>query len=479
MIEQFWREHPALLAAISLLIGFAAVLFGLSSWTLFLFALYLIWQRKWASLTLIGFGIVYAVLSQPNAKTPAECTARFSISTLQPHQTPFHKNLIYRGTLYVNRQSLPCKIAHPISSNRPLANRDYKVTGTLIDQDAFSYLFKPKEWVPIENSWSPAELRFQTKAKVSAFIKKHLRRPKTANFIASLITGESSERQIAYEFGRLGLQHLLAISGFHFGILLAFLSLCFRFFLSSPYKWGALLFFMSGYFLFIGSSPAVQRSWITACLFIIAKWTQRKAVPLNILGAAMGIELLWNPLSPANLGFQFSFGSCFGILLLYPPLENALRRFLPKRKEEAALTLSPLAQIAYLITSFLRRSFSLTLAVNITILPLLFIHFGKYPLLSLLYNLFFPPLVGFALIGFLTALTLFYACGFTFLFSALDWFCAQLLDLTSYPPLILDRAIYCRCFPEQAIPFYFAALLAIGIFLSQKQKGLHFFQQED
>ncbi len=39
----------------------------------------------------------------------------------------------------------------------------------------------------------------------------------------------------------------------------------------------------------------------------------------------------------------------------------------------------------------------LTFAVNAAILPILLVHFHLFPLLSLLYNLFFPLAVGIAL----------------------------------------------------------------------------------
>ncbi len=462
--DLFWQAHPALLPAFSLLLSIATFLFHLHLGFILLFFIYIVWLRKWASLTLLVVGALYAYLSHTPLITPLECTARFSIASLQEHQTPFHKNLIYTGTLYLAGSSLPCKIAHPRSATRPTATQDYYVTGTLFTQDSFGYLFKPKKWVPIEHTWSLAELRFQVKSDVRKFLHAQLSRPKTAIFLSSLATGDSSDRQIIYEFGRLGLQHLLAISGFHFGILMACVTYLFRFFLPAPWKWVLLLIFMTAYFLFIGTSPAVQRSWIAATLFLLAKITHRRALPLNILAAAMLIELLYNPLALANLGFQFSFGSCFGILILYRPIEAQLTRLLPKRRASEARCLSLLEQIAYLISSSLRRSLSLTLAVNIVILPILLFHFGKFPLLSLFYNLFFPPLVALTLVGLIGATTIYFLTGTNVFFHGVDWLCAQLLDLAAYPPLFLDRAIYCKGIPYAAIPLYFIAIFAFVLY---------------
>jgi competence protein ComEC len=462
--DEFWESHPALLPAISLLLGIGALLFHLNVWIVLLFSAYIIWQRKWASLILVVFGGLYACWSHTPLATPLDCTARFSIASLQEHQTPFHKNLVYTGTLYLDDAALPCKIMHPRSSARPPADQEYYVTGTLLTQDSFGYLFKPKTWTPIDKTWGWAELRFRVKSQIRTFLQTQLLRPRTAVFLSSLATGDASDRHLIYEFGRLGLQHLLAISGFHFGILMACISYLFRFFLPAPWKWGVLLILMTTYYLFIGTAPAVQRSWIAAVLFLIAKITHRRAIPLNILAAAMLIELLYNPLAVANLGFQFSFGSCFGILLLYQPIEEQFARLLPKRRAKDALSLSLPAQMAYLISSSLRRSLSLTLAVNIAILPILFFHFGKFPLLSLLYNLFFPPLVALTLVGLIAATALYFLSGSSLLFHGVDWLCAQLLDLAAHPPLFLDRAIYCKGIPYAAIPLYFAAVLAFVLY---------------
>jgi ComEC/Rec2-related protein len=215
--------------------------------------------------------------------------------------------------------------------------------------------------------------------------------------------------------------------------------------------------------VFIGATPSVQRAWIGAVLFIMGKITNRTIIPLNILGAAMLIELLFNPLTLGNLGFQFSFGSCFGIFLFYSLIEEKMKLFLPERRTDEALALPLFSQLAYLLASSIRRSLSLTLAVNLVIAPLLFFHFSKFPLTGLLYNLFFPPLVAISLLGLLVATCAYFLIGSSALFHILDWYCAQLLELTTYPPMLLDRSIYVQNVPYYAILFYFALLLLYAI----------------
>ncbi len=465
----FWTSHPALSIAISFLLSIGSTLFALPIWIPIGWALYLILLRKWAALCLIPFASIYTWLlfgglPDPDVDEPIHCSARFSISSLQLHSTPFHKDLIYKGTLYYEWNALPCTVIWK-KKERPRANCDYELSGSLLQRDRYDYLFKVVECKPIPNTWSLAELRYQTKQKFSAFLGEKLLRPRTAILLSSLATGDVDDRMLRFEFGRLGLQHLLAISGFHFGVLLVFLSFILGFFLPHRWKWIFMLLFTTSYFLFVGSSPAIQRAWIVSSLVLTGKILRRPAAPLNLLGAALFIELALDPLVVANLGFQLSFGCCFGILLLYQPLEKIFRALLPQRPINKSIRLSFFSRLLFISATTFRSSLAMTFAVNAAILPLLFYHFGRFPLLSLIYNLFFPFLISLALFTLMVGLLLnaLAPSVATPLFSSLDWFTAQLLDLVAYPPLILDYSLYCPEFPLFIIPVYLFCLFAYSI----------------
>jgi competence protein ComEC len=216
------------------------------------------------------------------------------------------------------------------------------------------------------------------------------------------------------------------------------------------------------YFLFVGSVPAVQRSWLVAMLYLTGKLLGRHASGLNLLGVALAVEILLDPLISAHLGFQLSFLSCAGILLLHPLCESSLRKLFPK---PAFSELPPLAQHVRLLSSYLREALAVTFSVNLAILPLLLLHFHQFPLLSLLYNLFFPFLVSLALFLLLVSLLvhLLFPPLASLLFPLTDLFTAQLLDLASYPPLALDYSLRFSSLPAWPIPLYLFSLFYLSV----------------
>jgi competence protein ComEC len=462
----FWRQHPALLYSLTLLIGAASALFWPSPWNwLFpaLWALYLIFIRKWPLLLLLPLMAAYCLSLYKSEPKVGSSEGIFSISVLKPHRSPFARGALYQGTLYTKKESIPCSIyTHGPLPPYP-ATCDYFVEGRLDKRGSHQYVFKPKEWVPIENSFSFAQARYLLKQRYRSFLAEQFQNsPRAAEFLGSLTTGDVEDRLLKYEFGRLGLQHLLAISGFHFGVLIAFSSLFLSLFLPRFWKLLLLCICLTAYYLFVGPFPAVQRSWLTAIAYLTGKLLNRQTSGLNLLGLTLGVEVALNPLIVSNLGFQFSFASAGGILLLHSPLDSLLSRLIPSRP---AYELPALSKHTRLIAGYFRQAMALNFAVNLTILPILLTHFHIFPLLSLLYNLFFPFALGLVLSALLLSLSLHLLVPFLspYLFAPLGYVTDQLLNVAAYPPALLDYSILVPNFPAWTIPFYLFFLILIAI----------------
>lgn len=408
---QFWKQNPALLYGILLLIGSSFAL-KFSIECLYLLPLILFAYSGWKYLSyliLVLAGFAYTSFCCPDhnfAKKENVGSAYFSISSIKLSSSPFKQNYEYRGKLKLFEmedgsrvQNIPCRIYIPIQATRNPANCDYFIKGTLIKKDPRNFVFKVDkntDWQKVQNSFSAAESRFAAKQKILHYLKKYIPHPKSASFLAALTTGDLEERSLSLEFGRLGLQHILAISGFHFGLLALFcgffLKLIFR-----PRTSAAYLFvFLSGYFFFIGSSPSVFRAWIAIFTFLTGYIFNLRCSGFNALGLALTMQIIIDPLVILNLGFQLSFICTLAILLYYPIMNYLLSHILYVRSKSTIATMTPLDQHGYLFSAIIRKLLSLNLSVHILAIPVVLFLFHKFPYLSLIYNLFIPFLVTLA-----------------------------------------------------------------------------------
>ena len=119
----------------------------------------------------------------------------------------------------------------PSKKKRPPASCNYSVEGTLCRKKGRNYFSSPHLGHLCRDGTLP-KLRFQAKTAVSNYLKRHLKDPRVASFFSSLATGDLDERALSLEFGKIGVNHLLAISGFHFALLAAFCGFLLRLFLS-------------------------------------------------------------------------------------------------------------------------------------------------------------------------------------------------------------------------------------------------------
>ena len=222
--------------------------------------------------------------------------------------------------------------------------------------------------------------------------------------MAALLTGNMQNRILSYQFGALGQQHLLAISGFHFALLTLFLAFVLKRFLSERALSIALIVLLTGYFFYMGSTPSIHRAWVGVLIFLFGKLFYLRPTALNALGVALISALILDPLVITEVGFQLSFGATLGILLFYNPFEQRLEAVLPKRTFKILKEVPFYDQVGYLLCAYIRKVCALNGAVLTFTLPLLLFHFHHFPLLSLVYNLFFPLLFSLMMGGLIVGL---------------------------------------------------------------------------
>jgi len=180
-------------------------------------------------------------------------------------------------------------------------------------------------------------------------------------------------------FARLGLTHILAISGLHVGVVvLLLLRLGALARLPRERSIGLTIAAMPVYMLATGASPSAVRACLMAML---ALWLARRQAlkdGLHLVAAAALVMLIWEPRLIEDIGFQLSFVVTTGLLLFVPITASVL----PIRWKwlKDALTVTVVAQVvSFPLTAYYFHSFHLlSLPANFLLVP--FISFLVMPL---------------------------------------------------------------------------------------------------
>jgi len=199
-----------------------------------------------------------------------------------------------------------------------------------------------------------------------------------AGYMKGLVAGiaDDIDPERFDDFSRLGLTHVLAISGLHVAVVVFILLQ-----LGKLARWtrerslGFAAAAMPVYMLLTGASPSAVR----ACLMsMIALWLARQGKlkdGLHLLAAAALIMVVWQPDVVEDVSFQLSFIVTAGLLLCTPIVTELLE---PRVR-------SPL----------MRSSLAVALTAQLFSFPVTAYYFHQLHLLSLLANLVLVPFISF------------------------------------------------------------------------------------
>ncbi len=207
---------------------------------------------------------------------------------------------------------------------------------------------------------------------------------------ASLLTGIllGVETGIAAEvreaFNATGSAHIIAISGFNMTLIAGLLSRGLMLLWPARRRLNATLSLLAigMYTTFVGADPAVLRAAVMSGLLILAPLFNRRVyVPASLAFATL-VMSLFDPYVLWDVGFQLSLAAILGLTLLATPLEHGFRRLLTP--------LFPTETVSRLLR-LLSEPLIVTLAAQITTLPLIALYFGRLSLVSPLANLLILP----------------------------------------------------------------------------------------
>lgn len=192
-------------------------------------------------------------------------------------------------------------------------------------------------------------------------------------------------------FSRVGISHLIAISGSHITIMSAMvIDILLGLGLSRRRALWFVFAFLFLYPLVTGMAASAVRSAIMGAISFLAVYRGRSVALGRSLLLSAAMMLLGNPrLLRDDVGFQLSFAAVLGIIYLYPFGARLSQRFLRKRRWR---------EPAKKIVSAGLEAINLTTVSQIAILPIALVNFQQLSIIAPLANLVtlwtFPFILG-------------------------------------------------------------------------------------
>ncbi len=197
-------------------------------------------------------------------------------------------------------------------------------------------------------------------------------------------------------FARVGLSHMIAISGSHITILSAMalnFLMALGFYRRRSLK--IIFAFLFVYPLITGLSASAVRSALMGALAFLAVYYERLSSLIRALVMAAAVMLAINPaLLRDDIGFQLSFLALLGIIYIYPLGEKLTARWLRNWQGQGRLKK---------VVKNLLETVNMTLVSQIVILPIALIDFKQFSVIAPLANVLvlwtFAPLLAALILG--------------------------------------------------------------------------------
>lgn len=211
----------------------------------------------------------------------------------------------------------------------------------------------------------------------------------------ALLLGYRSEMDtdLRQNFARSGTLHILAVSGLHVGIIYLLPALLLRRLKHRPLAGipASIIIFggLWGYAFLTGLSSSVVRAVTMCCIHGLALMSRRKVNSLHVVSLTAFIMIIIRPAAIFEAGFQLSFLAVAGIILLYPPLRIL---FQSDRTQGTGKVPDRPYRVIQIVLRWILRMVAVSMAAQISTLPLCILYFNQFAPASVLSNLLVIPL---------------------------------------------------------------------------------------
>src|SRR6266498_3057185 len=266
----------------------------------------------------------------------------------------------------------------------PPENEDFSYRDYLAAQHIHSYMSSAEATVLPGKGGNPFSRALYALKENSLENIYHLFPDPESSLLAGILLGVDTglTDQLQQAFKNTGTAHIIAISGFNISIIAGLFVTFFSKFLGP--RRGSILAIIgiAFYTILVGADAAVVRAALMGGLALFAKQVGRRQFALNTLLAVALLMCLWNPLYIWDVGFQLSFFATLGLILYADPFSQFANRIILKYFPASAAE-----KFAELFSEFVL----LTLAAQVTTIPIMAYHFKRISLVSFIANPFVLP----------------------------------------------------------------------------------------
>jgi len=199
-----------------------------------------------------------------------------------------------------------------------------------------------------------------------------------AGLLAGILLGlgHTLPDELDAAFRRVGLTHIIVISGFNISLVAQIMMLS-QGLVRRQVSLVVSIITVGLYALFVGADPPVARAAYMGVLYLTAPLVGRKSHSLTSLAFATLVMTATSPLVLWSVSFQLSFASTLGLIAMEPLLGESLAQFLELRGASGG--------VQRLARGF-RDLVLVTLVAQAMTLPIIWHHFAEVSVLSLLAN---------------------------------------------------------------------------------------------
>ena len=274
----------------------------------------------------------------------------------------------------------------------PPAFEDFSYADYLARQGIYSILRRATAQTitnqPLTNNWLQIQFIFfrplyALKARALTAIVATFPEPQGALLSGILLGVETSIPDSLKEaFRKTGTSHIVAISGFNISIIAKIFASLFSRALGKRRAIPVTIIAIAAYTLLAGADASVVRAALMGSLVLLSDGFNRPSTGLASLAAAIFIMTVYNPGTFYDVGFQLSVTATLGLIIYAEPFKNFALTQLAK--------ITPPERATWIVDTFGEFSL-LTLAAQVTTLPLIAFYFHQISVISLVANLIVLP----------------------------------------------------------------------------------------